>query len=250
MLFNSFDRPSLRMQTSSNNFVVLDYKFGDVTGDGIPDHIYLTGYKRYGNDSSFADQITLQIQDGHTYQVVSLPLEVNGGYHPSLFPGDFNGDGVLDTLISIDSGGSGGIGFFYIFSYRNKRAILLFDFEKFNNRYRYDVTYMDHYKVHVQSKTLNKGYILDISTREPEYLSALYNTAGKLIKPVKGDVLPLGGIFPIDINRDSIYELLAVQRIIGIANADTLGTVETTLKWDQSSFKTIHQVVTIQGTPL
>lgn len=42
--------------------ILLDYKLGDVNGDGIPDRVYLTGNRT--PESSFIQDITLVVEDG------------------------------------------------------------------------------------------------------------------------------------------------------------------------------------------
>jgi hypothetical protein len=114
---------------------------GDVNGDRIPDNLYLTGTKT--TSSPFIQNITLIIQDGRTGKIMRVPLSENAGYNPRLFLGDFTGNGVDDILISIDSGGSGGMMYHYIYSFINNRIRLIFDVDAYNNEYEYEVTYED-----------------------------------------------------------------------------------------------------------
>lgn len=74
---------------------------GDVTGDRISDTVYLTGIKT--PDSPFVQQITLHIQDRRSGRVTRIPLQENAGYNPTIFLGDFIGDGVDDIFISINT---------------------------------------------------------------------------------------------------------------------------------------------------
>lgn len=48
---------------------------------------------------------------------MSIALKENAGYDPSIFLGDFTGDGVEEILISIPTGGSGGTYYHYIYSF-------------------------------------------------------------------------------------------------------------------------------------
>ena len=96
---------------------IVSYVSGDVNGDRIPDNVYLTGIKTQG--SPFTQNITLVIQDGMTGRFTSIPLSENAGYNPTLFLGNFTGDGIDDILISIATGGSGGIMDYYIYSFVN-----------------------------------------------------------------------------------------------------------------------------------
>ena len=160
----------------------------------------------------FADHITLVIQDGRSNQTSTINLQKNAGYNTKLFLGDFSKDNIFDILISIESGGSGGYGIFYIYSFRNNIPRLLFDFEKYNNSYTFKVNYEDFYKVNVGSPPLDLLFTLDIRYKGYDYLSQLYDENGKLKQPVKGEVLAASALNPIVTNQKSMsYDLLDFQ---------------------------------------
>ena len=213
---------------------VVSFVQGDVTGDGISDSVYLTGIKT--PDSPFTQNITLLIQDGLTGRYTRIPLSENAGYNPRLFLGEFRGDGTLDILISIDSGGSGGIMFHYIYSFLNNIPQLMFDFNLYNQEYNYDVTYKDNYKVEVISRKNDQKYVIDISNRGDEYLNEIYDENGKLKSPISGFVNPLSGLYPVDFDSNNVYDLLAYQKIAGRYNADSLGYVQNILLWKGDRF--------------
>lgn len=225
---------------------IISYVRADVNGDRIPDNVYLTGIKT--PSSPFIQNITLVIQDGMTGMFTSIPLKENAGYNPTLFLGDFTGDGVADILISITSGGSGGIMYHYIYSFINNNARLLFDFNIYNEQFKYDVTYKDNYLVEVISLMNNVKYLLEISYKGSDYLNEIYDQNGKLINPITGFVNPLSGLYPVDFDSNNVFELLAYQKIAGRYNADSLGYILNTLKWKSSRFALDTQNVAIWGS--
>lgn len=222
-MYNSYFRDNITAQS------IVSFVQGDVNGDGIPDNVYLTSIKT--SDSPFTQNITLVIQDGRTGRFTNIPLSDNSGYNPKLFLGDFTGDGIDDIFISIDSGGSGAIMYHYIYSFINNTPQLLFDFNSYNEEYNYEVTYKDNYRVEVVSRKNDRNYIIDISTRDDEYLHEIYYENGKLKSPINGFVNPLSTLYPVDFDSNNVYELLAYQKIAGRYNADSLGYVLNTLKW-------------------
>ncbi len=237
-------------EASKERIYVIDYARADVTGDGEADEIFLVGNKPSGTDSPYFDNIELMIQDGVTKKYIKIKFKENSGYNPTLFLGDFTGNKVLDILVSIDSGGSGAIGFYYIYSVLNNKPKQLFDFEEFNEKYKYSVNYKDNFRVEIISKNLKEKYLLDISTRGKQYLDEIYYKNGKLKKPIEGFVNPISGLYPIDIQRDGVYGLLILQKIAGQYNADSLGFVETFMEWDKNKFVPMTQMVSIYGSDM
>jgi len=227
---------------------VLAHARGDVNGDRIPENVYLYGTK--AQDGSYITNITLVIQNVMSGMSVKIPLKENSGYNPTLFLGDFTGDGVADILVSIATGGSGGIMIHYVYSFINNVPRLLFDFEAYNEQYKYDVTYKNNYKVEVISRENKVKYILDISYRDKEYLDEIYNSERKLKKPVSGFVNSLSVLYPVDFDSNGVYELLAYQKIAGRYNADSLGYIQNTLKWEGNRFILADQNVAIFGQQL
>lgn len=239
--------PPHLLKKHTNKTYILDFKRGDVNGDKVKDNVFLIGEKPSGTESPFVDNITLIIQDGKTNSFTRIPLKENAGYNPTIFLGDFTGDKVKDILVSIDSGGSGGYAFYYMYSFLNNTPKKIFDFEEFNDKFKYDVFYKDYYQVEVISKDKEQKYIIDIKYKGKEYLSEIYYDNGKLKKPIRGWVNPLGGLYPIDFQRDGSFELYALQRIAGRYNADRLGYVQTSLEWKDGQFTPFFQTVGILG---
>ncbi len=228
--------------------IILAQKFGDVDGDGVGDRVILSGRKT--PDSPYLQDFTLVVQNGRTQKQSQIPLQHNQGYNPSLFLGDFTGDRAENILVISDTGGSGGTINAELFMYRQGQYKEIFNDEHFNNRFKYDVAYQDQYKVNVISHELKEKYILDLQYKGTEYLNEIYTNQGKLMKPINGWVNPLSGLYPIDFNRDGIYELLAYQRIAGQYNADSLGFIQTTLAWNGQRLEPTRQDIAIVGGEL
>jgi len=239
-MYNNYYRDNMIKPT------IVAYASGDVNGDRIPDNVYLKGIKTSG--SQFIEDITLEIQNGMTGEFTNITFSDNAGYNPTIFLGDFTGNRVDDILIGINSGGSGGIMYYYIYSFINNKVQILLDFNVYNDLYKYDVMYKDNYKVEVISKTNNQKYIIDILNKGPDYLNEIYYENGKLKSPINGFVNPLSGLYPVDFDSDKVYELLAYQKIAGRYNADSLGYVLNTLKWKNNGFDLDNQYIAIFGS--
>ena len=227
---------------------VVAYARGDVNGDKVPDNVYLTG--RRTPNSPFVQNITLLIQDGRTGRTTAIPLRENAGYDPNLLLTDFTGDGIKDILVGIASGGSGGTMYYYIYSFINNLPRLMFDFSKYNELFKYDVIYKDDYKVEFISWLNKQKYVIDLSYKGSEYLDEIYDSKGKLKEPIEGFVNPISGLYPVDFDSNGVFELLAYQKIAGRYNADAIGYVQNTLKWNGSGFVLNNQNVAIFGAQI
>ncbi|PKM86035.1 MAG: spore coat protein [Firmicutes bacterium HGW-Firmicutes-12] len=216
--------------------MVITTSQADVSGDGVLDIVSLTGEKHETSDI-FIKDITLVVTDGKTGQIASTTFSNNAGYNPRLFIGDFTCDGVGEILISIDSGGSGGFGYYYIYSYRNNLLRQLFSAEDFNEAYKYKVIFRDGCKIAVYSEYFKKMYIIDVRSRKAFYQEqGVYDRNCRLLKPTEGFVPGLNNLYPLVSNRPNCYNLLVLQRVIGLFGADTVGYLETTLEWDETRF--------------
>lgn len=224
---------------------VIQVRHGDVTGDQVANLVYLTAVQTA--DSPFLQQITLVVQDRRLADAYRVALPENSGYNPTVFLGDFTGNKVKDILVVIDTGGSGGMIYAYVFSFANGRFYTIFDGAVFNQRTKYTVRYENQYKAEVTSSEPNKRYVLDLTTKGADYLAEIYNTDGTLKQSIEGWVSPLSGLYPIDFDRNGVYELTAWQSIAGRYNADRLGYVQNVLQWNGRAFETIEQYVSILG---
>lgn len=236
---------SRRPSMTSNQELILDQKAGDVTGDGVPDLVYLTGKKQ--PDSPYIRQITLHVTDGQTRQTTAVVLPQNSGYNPTIQLIDVNGDRVQDILIVIDSGGSGAFIYSYVYSYLNNQPQALFDSDSYNQYHKYSVQYLDGFRARATSFQPQATYIIDLTYKGRDYLSEIYTSSGQLKQPIQGDVNPLSGLYPVDFDRDGQFELMALQRITGRYNADGLGYFMNVLKWNRDRFDVSQQSVWIYG---
>lgn len=254
-MFTDYDitkTPNVKQLKAMNvNKVIIDTKYGDVNGDGVPDTVILYGTRSDDNDSTYIMNISVVIEDGRTKALKTILPQVNSGYNPMIFLGDFTKDKVDEIKLSMDTGGSGGYGVFYIYSAFDNQIKELFNTDTYNLQNTYTVLYQDQYRVKVSSEPLDTQFILDISDRGESYLSQYYHANEELIEPVKGEVLSLSSLIPFISNeKEAYYELSAIQRIIGTYNADTLGYIQNQLSWNGKKFVPTRLMASVGGTKL
>ena len=217
---------------------------GDVTGDGIPDRVWLSGYQE--TEGGMWQGIQLRIQDGASCRETRLSLPEDTGYNPRLTLCPLTGRDRMDILTSVDSGGSGGTGYYTVFGWLNRGFRRLFETAAYNAAYQYDVTYADGYTVQVYSRANQAEYRLCL--RNPEAIAGLYDQEGKLTTPRQGMADPLGLVVPLSLQGDGRWKLLAAQELSGLYHADRLGTMFNLLRWNGLRFALESQYLGLQGS--
>lgn len=221
---------------------VIVSRSGDVTGDGVADQVWLTGITT--EDSPFIQNITLMIQNGVTGRITQVALQENAGYEPTIFLCDFTGDGVLDIKVSIQSGGSGGFVFTYIYSFVNSQLRLLFSGERYAASRQFRAYYIDGYAVVVEDVGRGLVYRIDVSL-DPA-AADLYNPDGTLKQPTEANVGPFIMAIPVTLDENTgVCSLIALTRVYGTFAADTLGYIQDYLTWDGSIFSTVREELAI-----
>lgn len=228
---------------------VINFAQADVTGDGNLDSIYLVGNRNVGDPTRFIEGMGLRVVTGGRTLAVDFPY--GNGYSPILFVGDLTRDGIPDVLVNIFSGEAGSFITSYIYTFQNEEPRMLFDSKAFNELYTGKVIYEDNYVVRVLTNRPPWQYTIDLSDREIDYLSSLYDANGRLRRPTEGTLLGLNSLNPVDYDVNGEFNVSSIQRVIGTGNLDTLGLVETYLSWRDATerFEPFMQYVSIFGRP-
>ena len=254
------ERPQVKVYNISNNMEelglntasdkdVINFVQADVTGDGVPNNIYLVGNRPKPEIPGYFEDIGLRVvSNGRLYEI---DFPYSNGYGPILFVGDLTHDGIADVLVNIFASGDGGFLTSYAYTFTNDEPKLLGDSKTFNDRQRGTVMYQDDYKVRIETLNPPRVYTIDISDRGPEYLNQIYNSDGTLIRPLEGTLLGLISLHPVDFDVNGEYNLSAVQRVIGLDNLDTLGLLETYFMWRPGGdrFQPFAQYFSLLGQP-
>jgi hypothetical protein len=223
---------------------VLDCKWGDVNGDNITDAVVLAGYKPGGVSEAYSEEIYLFIQDGKTKKFIRVsPGEVNAGYNPKLFLGDFDGDKVSEIFVSIGNGGDAGTSTYRLISFKEGKATPLFNEKEFSAGLKLEVEFKDDFKAITTLEGMESPYIIDIRAKKNDYINqGIYNAEGKLLKQTTAVTTPFSDIKPEDVDRDGIFELRGVQKIKIADKSDTVALAETLWKFTCCSKDSLKEV--------
>jgi hypothetical protein len=210
---------------SRKDKVVIDSKIGNVIDKMSLDKVILRG-EYFSPNSGYVDNLEISIISGKDGKEIVFPVNYSG-YYLKLFLGDFNGDGKSEIMLRGGFGGSGGFEIASVYEYKDEKIVEIFSPDLFSEKYSFEAKYLNNYKVRVDAITLNKKWIIDISSKPKVYLDFTYDDKGNVINEGISSVSPINSAYPINDVFLDYYNLFIRQRIIGVANADTIGVVES-----------------------
>jgi hypothetical protein len=194
----------------------------DVTGDGINESIQLKGVP-YEDEENYLKEIYIDISTTDDKQY-KIPLE--SGSKASLKLVDLNQDGVKDLFSNVLTGGSGGITLNYLYTFKDfitKELIVPEPLEIAS-------TFENGYKAKITIGQTGKTYLFDLKDRKKYYKKLGLYYKGRLNEPTELTVNDFHSLKPVKLTSGEMM-LEGVQRITGIANADTIAFVESTWKY-------------------
>lgn len=202
--------------------IIIDTKMSNISTQNSQDKVTLVGEKPY-EDSDYTQnlEIILNTEDG---KIITTKFPYDG-YEMQLFTGDFTGDNKSEIMVRGAFGGSGGFEIAVIYKYGNKELKEIFTQNTFDEKNTCQGSFKENYKVHI--KCGEKKYSIDLSTKPKEYLDLIYNNDGSLKYESLVTIDSPYAFYPVKLVHYTYYNLLIQQRIVGIANADTLGIIET-----------------------
>ena len=175
--------------------------------------------------SGFQENISLKIVTGNEEKEV-VP-NANSGYNPSVFLGDFLGNGLNQIFYFVESGGSGDYSFYQLYSGENGEISSIFDSQNFNQNI---------------SATM-QGDIISI-----EYLGQTL-----LLDASKNDlsgareviVSPVNTILPLYSTAFQRYQMLVYQKVYIDYTANNVGYVTTLLDFSTGQANIVSVGVTL-----
>ncbi|MFJ7726309.1 hypothetical protein ACIQXV_09105 [Neobacillus sp. NPDC097160] len=214
--------------------ITISEEKADISGDGIDEVILLKGVP-YQDDDSYLKEIYIEVA-GSNGKVITFPLE--SGSKAALQLTDLNHDGIKDIFANVLTGGSGGIVNNYLYSLKNFVHTDLTIPEPLEM----DAKFLNGYKAEIKLKQTGKSYLFDLKDRKKYYKKLGFYYKGKLNEPTELSVNPYNSLKPIPLG-DGNMGLKGVQRVTGVANADTIALVESTWTYKNGQWKLLNSDV-------
>lgn len=227
-----------KLKVKPNTFI-MDCKKGDVNGDNIDDIILLLGYRRFGADNPWSEDIKVVVKDGKNRKFRKISVgKMDYGYNGHIFLGDFNGDRTADIFVDILRGGQEGEVCCSLISFKNNKQSHIFNENKFIKGLAFDIDYVDDFKINIFNKDVNKSCLVNTSGKKNIYIEEkVYSDEGEVLKEREGFSGSFLNLKAVDADSDGVYELEGIQKLYGICKADTIGYAKTLWKFEKDNMK-------------
>ena len=203
--------------------VVISENMIDVTGDNKNDKVFIKGIP-YEEGTQFLKEVILEIEASNG-KIFKANLE--DGYDPTVHYVDLNHDGIKDMFISINTGGSGGISNYFLYTLK--------DFSLSNlevpEPLMINGQFLNGYKASITIQDTNQSYTFDLRNRADDYERLGLFQNGKLSEPTELMIDPYSTLKPIKLSSNR-YGLMGIQGISGAYHADRIAFVESVWEYE------------------
>ena len=204
---------------------------GDVDGDGIDEIIELMGNPVVEKSSYMGDMYIVAREAG-----AANPAKVKyfyrpknlGGYNAYITLADVTGNGFPNLIIAAPSGGSSGVTDYRILDFSDTQPEEIFKASD-NKGVNMVGEYLPGFKAKLTFPLLDQDIVLDLDNQKEVYRNLnVYNSDGELKESgLRPTIQNLSRLSSLDVNGDGMEELVTVQKVLGVINADPLGSVRT-----------------------
>lgn len=229
--------------TEGNEERIIDYKRGDITGDGVKDYVYIVSslYNK-GLNKHY-----LVLKEGSSNKVLRYALEDNN-YNFQVNLEHYRDKDKLDILVRSIGECFGGCVSGKIFTYEGGELKEIFNTENFFKENKISAIYKDDYKVEILNFERNKKYLVDIKDNFKYYLDFVYTKDGKVREGKERiNISGVWGCNSYYAMGSKTASLSIVQQVIGQATTDILCLIESTLNWNGEKFFISDEMVNLKG---
>lgn len=226
----------------------------DADGDGAADDVLLVG-ENGDTSAAFGSQtrnLAVVVRDGATGKFVPFLLpEDFGVVLPRLTIGSFTVAKKNEILVSVETGGSGGIVLYAMLAYENKKVVSLVSRAELNRGLDLKVLCLPGFELKIIDKSTGVNSGVDFHNEEIVQLyidMGVYNKAGVFLKDqayVDGEVMDdvFVSLDPADDDGDGIQELHGKQRISFIAHANTVAWADSVWSVEGGRLRLVSETI-------
>lgn len=222
---------------------IIDYKVGDITGNGIEDEIYIMSC----SENKCINKHWLVIKEISSGKIFRSELEEDN-FKFEIRLVNFKSGNKKDIFLRSIGNCFGGCVNGQVFTCEDEKLLEIFNTNEFYKQNKINAFYRENYEVEVLNYERNKKYFVDIRENFKYYLDFVYDNKGK-VKDGKDNVnissvWECFSYYPMGSNTAN---LSIKQKVLGQSDTDTICLVESILRWSENSFTIIDQVVDLKG---
>lgn len=224
--------------------LIADSIRADITGDGSADDIILTGLKQE-DVNPYMNNISLAVKDGKTGKYTQASIgQDNVGYEPTLVIGSFVGADSKEFLVSVATGGSGGIMVYSLLNFIDDTINPVISQELLNQGLQLETTCLDGFKLTIKDKSTGYTTDIDLSKMKNDYVAmGIYDKSGNLLQDPMILVDGYSLMQAEDTNGDGLLELRGVQSISVGAHANQVARAESVWSVKDGTLKLLEEKV-------
>ncbi|GAB6158390.1 hypothetical protein JCM39194_15900 [Desulfotomaculum varum] len=147
---------------------------------------------------------------------------------------DINGDGREEALLFRQSSGSAGARGLNIYQTAGQhwRELFSVNQDTATDDKRYTVKYTGNYSVAFEDKSTGLKSMIPLN-------ESRYQGSEHMLPDITAWVDPIIDYSLVDYNKDGVKEIVTIQRVIGIAHADTIGLLKTTYQLKDNRYQAV-----------
>ena len=204
---------------------------GDVDGDGVDEVVDLMGNPVVDKSSYMGDMyiVVKEIHGADPAKVKYFYRPKNlGGYNAYITLADVTGNGFPNLIIAAPSGGSSGMTDYRILDFSDTKPEEIFRASD-NKGVNMVGEYLPGFKAKLTFPSLNQDVVLDLDNQKEVYRNLnVYTEEGQLKESgQRPSIQNLSRLSTLDVNGDGVDEVVTIQKVLGVINADPLGSVRT-----------------------
>lgn len=198
-------------------------------------------YTKRDKGSPYDNALLLAIRDEKSGETFSFkPAEV-AGYEADFEIANFTSRGHAEIFLTMQSGGSGGYGFYYVVAFDGRAARFLYRSDSDPLPYRVSGSFRDGYRCFVKVDGTQWGEAIDVSTQKDALVeTGVYDgSTGKRLKAIELDADPFSAMRPVDTNGDGIHELRGISAYSAVFHANRICAVAFTQRYEKGRWQLI-----------
>ncbi len=223
---------------------IIEIKEGSIVSENSRDIVMLSG-KYPHKDSKYVEELTIVIKSEEDGEC-TFNIDVSG-YNFKMIIGKFQEGHIDQILICGDTGGSNGYKIVLLYCYDNGDLIEVFDGEKYCDKYKLALKYLENYKIEVVCRSLEKRYILDIKNIDRAAVRKIYDCDGKIVTNSDPKISYIKEVNVIhSFEKEELYIQLK-EEITAIKSEYTLGHMMTKIGFKENDEKILEQCICSRG---